>query len=96
MAYHRKDKERVEKVAEILSRYHEPNKEEGEVKADPSIVVTATPVAPKEEKGSNSATLSPKREVVCVSLGRVREAEKKRNCYVCQAQVSSEVWFVGL
>ena len=95
MAYHRKDKERVEKAAEILSRYHDPKKEEGEVIADPSIVVIATPTAPKEEKGSNSATLSPKREVVCVSLGLVK-AEKKRSCHVCQAQVSSEVWFAGL
>ena len=32
---------------------------------------------PKEEKASNSATLSPKREVVCVSLSPVK-AQKKR------------------
>ena len=55
---HRKDKERVEKDAHILSRYHNPNKEEGEVKAEPSIA-TATSAPPKEEKASNSATLSP-------------------------------------
>ena len=58
--YHRKDKDRVAKAAEILSRYEKPQKEE-----------------PKEEKASNSATLSPKREVVCVSLSPVK-AQKKR------------------
>ena len=73
---HRKDKERVEKATEILLRFHYPKKEEGEVKADPSIVVTATSAAPKEEKASNSATLWPKREVVYVSLSPVK-AQKK-------------------
>ena len=45
MVYHRKDKERVEKAAEILSQYHK--KEEGEVKVEPAIAATATP---KEKK----------------------------------------------
>ena len=76
MVYHRKDKERVEKAARILSRYHDPEKEEGGVKAEPSIANT-TSAPPKEEKASHSATLPPKREVVCVSLSPVK-AEKKR------------------
>ena len=43
-----------------------------------SIVVTATCAARKEQKASYSATLSPKREVVCVRLSPDK-AEKKRN-----------------
>ena len=33
---------------------------------------------PKEEKASNSATLSPKRKVVCVSLSPVKAQKKRR------------------
>ena len=59
--YHRKDKDRVAKAAEILSRYEKPQKEE-----------------PKEEKASNSATLSPKCEVVCVSLSPIKAQKKQK------------------
>ena len=75
MVYHRKDKDRVEKAGEILSRYHK--KEEGEVKAEPSIAAIPIPASPKEEKASNSDTLSPKHDIVCVSLSPVK-VEKKR------------------
>ena len=75
MVYHRKDKDRVEKAAEILSRNHK--KEEGEVKAEPYIAAIAIPASPEEEKASNSDTLSPKHDVVCVSLSPVK-VEKKR------------------
>ena len=75
MVYHRKDKDRVEKAAEILSRYHK--KKEGEVKAEPSIAAIPIPASPKEEKASNSDTLSPKHNIVCVSLSPVK-VEKKR------------------
>ena len=56
MVDHRKDKKRVEKATEILSRHHDTKKEKGEVNMDPSIVVTATSAARKEEKASDSAT----------------------------------------
>ena len=51
---------------------------EGEVKAEPSIA-TATSAPPKEEKACNSATLSPKREVVCVSLSPVKVGKKRKD-----------------
>ena len=70
MVYHHKDKERVEKAAKILSRNQK--KEEGWVTADPSIVATTTPDTPKEKKASNGATLSPKHEVVCVTLSPIK------------------------
>ena len=70
-----KDKDRVEKDAEILSRYHK--KEEGEVEAEPSITAIPIPASPKEEKASNRDTLSPKHDIVCVSLSPVK-VEKKR------------------
>ena len=43
----------------------------------PGYIPRISAEEPKEEKASNSATLSPKREVVCVSLSPVK-AQKKR------------------
>ena len=43
----------------------------------PGYIPRISAKEPKEEKASNSATLSPNREVVCVSLSPVK-AQKKR------------------
>ena len=51
--------------------------EEGEVKAEPPNAAIAMLASPKEEKASNSDTLSPKHDIVCVSLSPVK-VEKKR------------------
>ena len=51
--------------------------EEGEVKAEPPNAAIAMLASPKEEKASNSDTLSPKHDIVCVSLNPVK-VEKKR------------------
>ena len=42
-------------------------------------IATATCAPPKEEKASNSATLSPKREVLCVSLIPVKTEKKRKD-----------------